>query len=1341
LTVECLDLVFNNATLTPSFTDFTVTAAQGAGVITLRYFPKNGSQYGNATYVFIYFVPYGCTSCQIVNNGEFEFSHSLPNVFNCGSIDPPLLTLSPNVWLDCWEPYLYLNGPGLFATNCNTIQTGYTLGQNTFFMASPPTTLNLGSTANNKCLGFMYSGANVTYYISQNIKNMLNSPLVNGQTYQMSFWAMNVVNTSTSSWGTNYPSNPVVMTAASYTSYAFTPTLNFPTGLNTLNSFTIPAGNTWAQYITTFTYTQTAPAPALIFGINNSLTIPPSTVAPVWTYYVLIDEMSILPIPGPSLTIPTSSVCTNQSIIDLAQYTGTTSGTFSGAGITNSSGQYDFNLTGTLSPGIYPVGFTYSNVAGNCLNTIYTSVEVKNCCSTSTATSFTNSIMSGTSTAWPGPMKFPNSFTIASGCQLYLSGEFLIDAGVKITVSPSSTLHLWGAHLYSCLDLWQGIEVLNGGRVQSVSYNGNENLIEDAEIAMDVSSHTPTVNTILDLSDITFNKNYIGINLHNYTLTSNTYSTPLILNNCLFTCRNFTYNTSSWPAATNLRSATSSTTGLTAPYGLQSAPVTTLKSPHSSVPSHAGINLENAGTTATLLPGYSTFSYNTVYVGPASGGSTSNFLLFDAHETGVKASACNLRVENCVFQNTRELTISNSSTIGAAIQFSADLDNMLLDINGVNTDKGCRFWDCHTAIESRNAYCLTVENAIIRSEHDSGTPSSPTVNLPGDRGLFINTNRFEDYRIEDNEFSNLTDAVSMICTPGNFIGGTGWFEPFVYGGNTYYWIIVYARDVSISNNTISPQTSTTFTGATSKYVRNGITIQAPVNIWSTWSAAGISIQNNTIYRAYNGISINGLNSIGLGYHADGPPKMIAANTITLDEDNTFTITPTLQRGIEFANSIPAPSGYPTYTSQALQSIETNVGKVYGAPLTNTNIALVYCFGNGGVSPTGTVMAAPYIICNDMSDANTAFLFEGPNQLVYWRGNSMTNLGVGMALTSSAVIGPQGTTTAASDNQWLGATWTGTNYATWVDAASTATSSVLYVQLTGNFPPPNNGGLAFSSDLYTWPGNTVSASGSYSCGISQYNQIIVPLPNYDDDPTNNLLYISKMQAYRQLYYSPALKGDDGDAAAIFYNGLTGSSIDIFTQIEDTLAHGGYKDAQTLLGTLHSGSFNAVETNYYTFYNLYINYMDNEDPGFTDNDLETLTELASLCAGTNGIPVYQARALYMIVTGRVFNPPSDCGERGGRAAMEQLAKENSITKTWDVDLFPNPNYGNVTIVSSSEKENLDISICDISGRQVCKKQIQTLKFVYVLDLPLANGAYFMTIKNRSNESVIKKVIVAR
>lgn len=147
-------------------------------------------------------------------------------------------------------------------------------------------------------------------------------------------------------------------------------------------------------------------------------------------------------------------------------------------------------------------------------------------------------------------------------------------------------------------------------------------------------------------------------------------------------------------------------------------------------------------------------------------------------------------------------------------------------------------------------------------------------------------------------------------------------------------------------------------------------------------------------------------------------------------------------------------------------------------------------------------------------------------------------------------------------------------------------------------------------------------------------------------------------------------------------------------------------------------------------------------FSSTDLATLTGLAALCPGKNGIAVYQARALYLMVTGRVYNAPADCGGGGlGRPGTQQKATIADASMNWDIDLYPNPNFESFSVISRTEKEILEVVINDISGRQVYRKQVQTSKFACVLDLPLLNGIYFVTIKNQANEKVTKKMVVAK
>ncbi|MBL7932787.1 MAG: hypothetical protein JNL60_12835, partial [Bacteroidia bacterium] len=1282
-TVTCLDLVYNNnnASLAQGANDFTVQANPGSGVVTLVYYPKNGSTVGNATYVFIYFIPAGCISCGIVSNGSFEYSNPIGNNPKCGDLHPWYRTI------DCWESYYpayVYGGVDILGTSCPN--SSGQLGSYTYGTSPPVSALNLGAITNTNCIVLRHLG----YGNVGTIKNTLYTSLQNGQVYQLSMWLINHGPTPGNA-SINTPSNPVVITLASYTTIAFTPTLNFPTGLNTLGQFTVPAGNAWTQVTQTFTYSGTA-APSIILGIDQLLTTPPSSVSPGnYKYNIFVDRVSIIPISGPTITIPTPTICSTQSFTDLGAFTGTTTGTFAGQAVTYNSttSKYEFNISGSLPPGTYPIVFTYSNPSYSCMSSIQTAVTLTDCCLSSTLSTYTVSSVTG-SVYVPGPKILANSFTIQPNAQLLLSGEYLISAGVKITVSPSSTLFLEGAHLYGCATMWEGIEILDGGHVESKYYLGSiANLIEDAETAISIVNHTTIANGIADLSDIIFNKNYIDIDITDYAVSTATLNSPIILNNCVFTCRNFTFSPTAWPepstGAAGLRNAITSTTGLAPPYQLNNVSIADLKSPYNGFQSHIGINVGNVGTSFTLYasphPSTSTFDQYGIQIGSVSGGTpTADFLLFDAHETFIKSSNSNLKVINSVFQNTQDYLASGTTTANAAIEFTAGIMNTVLDLSSSSFNTGNRFWNCHRAVRVKDAYNFVMEKSIIRSEHSTSLPSSPTLALPGDGGIFINTNRFENYAINENELTNVTDAISMVFEPRSFDGQqAGFFGSATFSGTTYYYHGVYTRNLSISLNTISPQTSTSFTGSTNNYVNNGITLAnlaAAAKVWST-IGIGAQIEDNLIYRSYKGISIDALNSVDIALKTDGPRKVIARNNIVVEEDLTFN---SLQHGIAYTNSMPAAgTGSPGPLGQELQSIEENILSAYNP--TATSISLVHAGFNGAA--TGTLLPAPFVICNTLSAAYQGFVFEGDDNPTFWRGNKMSGLTRGMSLLNAGEIGVQGSSVSPSDNQWTGS-WSGSD-ALYVGTGSQAQSSPIYIRSGSPWTPPSYSGVFPATSWYNASGGTLTATGSnYACAAT-YTTFKPSLPD-DEYDSEVQLYIAKMQAYRFLYYHEDIKHSQSYFLD-FFDLQSGSSLETFTIIEDTLSAGGLNYASSLLSGMDDSGFNDVEQSYYTFYDLYIKYLT--DGHLIPEDFSVLKELAGLCPGTNGAAVYKARALYLVLTGSVFNPPNPCNERvEGRAAQNQTITYDA-SKSWNVDLFPNPATNELNIVGKADVEELDVT----------------------------------------------------
>jgi hypothetical protein len=1323
LGVSCLELVYNNATLTAGGSNFTVTAPLGAGLILLKYLPKNSvNQFGNITYVYVYFLTAGCNSpnaCNMVQNGGYEsLSGGNPP---CGPINT---SLGGNpIYLSCWDVYEQ-NLPILFTASCTSLGNIYNLGVNT--LSTTPVVSSFNGAAGN-INAVCFQG---TQTFCSSMKNSLSSPLIPGQPYQLSLWMQNHSSTQPV-----YTINPngyaAVFSIASLPQFAMTPTLNFPTGLNVLTQFTVPAGNSWSQFTNTFVFSSTlSPHSALVVGLSyvNSASITVGNNI-YETFKCFVDEISLVALPSPSFSIPTPTMCGVASFTNLGQYSGTVSGTFSGTAVTYTNGQYDFNYPPTLGAGNYPIAFTYS-ISGGCQHTIYQRVtSIGACCNSTTIPQFTATTIS-TSSLLLGPIRFSSDFTIQPGVTLSLySDEYIFESTARIVVAANASLSLNGSHLYSCGgDLWQGILVKDGGYVHSNSYNSKDCLIEDAVTAIDAPSQaTTTLSTILSLANTTFNKNYTDINFANYPCASNSYSDAITLSNCVFTCRDFTFNATSWPSVSTssngLRYSANTSTALGAPYNLNSATIVNLKNPYNSVKSHVAIQLTDVGTTTgTMYP----LSFNGLNLSPSGG---ANFNLFDAHENFISANNSNVIINNSAFQNTQTYTLLSTPTVAAISHSNNSVSNFELDLSAPSPSLGNRFYDCHYAVKAKNSFNFKIENASIRSTQ------STAVNSPTYYGLSINTNQAGDYSIKTNEVTNVRDGVAISFAPAPTMAPD---LPFYAGTPPVYIYATYIRTITINSNTISPNISSTFTGSTSNYVKNAINLDSPSlsYVWSSCSCNSITINDNTIYHAFNGIKLSGLNSYTLTCRNTGTPKVIANNTITLAEDNTWSDA---QRGIDFTNS----TSLPVTQGQKIQTIESNILTVAGGTVAqnNTNIILYYGNNNGALSPaSGSLYPTPHILCNDLSNAYQGFVFDGTNKPASWRGNKMEDLQIAMTLSNTGVIGQQGDSNNPSDNEWNGS-WPTGYFGTWVDISGSAITSILYTQFSGVYVPPNNGGAAPTGLQYGGAGNIIPiTSGYYACSSSNYTLMNSSLPNAPDYTTDELLYIANTFAYRYLAINDSLKNAATDLST-FYSDLIGSSIDKFTQVELKINEGDFNTAGSILADIDQSSFNQVETNYFSFYTLYKKYLEGSVP-LSTSDVETLSNLAGLCVGKNGSAVYQARSLLKIVIGQVYNGSDGCNSGARTSNLSSHDVKNKVNlEAWNVDLFPNPNYGNFAIISKNEKELLEITINDITGRQVYKKQIQTAKFVFVLDIPLFNGAYYVTIKNTTNESVTKKMVVAK
>jgi hypothetical protein len=969
----------------------------------------------------------------------------------------------------------------------------------------------------------------------------------------------------------------------------------------------------------------------------------------------------------------------------------------------------------TLSPTVSTI---YTLTAYDFTTCVYTQTVAAtvftNCCPPGIP-SFTDTTIP-ISTSLTGPLVMANSFTIAPNQKLNLvSGEFLFAPGARLTVSNSATLEIRDSHLYACsAEMWQGIAVEDGGYVSTARENV-DNLIEDAVVAIDILPQTTTnAGLILEAYNTTFNKNYVSIRVSDYTKTLSPY--PFFINSCVFTCRDLTTTPTAWPQ-TGMSSSSSDeyadlryvnpaltpTTGLDPPYLNQSTfTVTTLKYPYTSQPSHAAIQLYTVGVLGTGTTGL-----NNIQIGTAG---AAYFNLFDAHGQGIAAYNSNVRLINNVFQNTQTYTVSQGTLVsafgGAGVWHSTEgVQNTELLMQGASPEEGNRFWNCHRGLEGKNPYKLWIEKAIFRSNQSLTTPAFAPV------GIQIATNRF-DYTIHDNAFHNLSQAINIPIASGAFTLPPGYTPP----PTPYYNPGIFADRLRIHANTLEGHS-----GGTS-YMNDAISVTAVNNFY--WYGAvdnslspttkAVAITANTLSSVYRGIYVNGITAF---------PTFIENNEIVLEDDGS------LQHGIKLTNTRPALLGSVGGLFYGKSTVALNTSSFSAGP-TNTNSALVF-MGHNGYS-----LNSPSVTCNTLANGSQGFVFDGPQTSAIWMGNTMEPLDRGLSLSNNGKIGVQGGSTYASANLWSSG-WGVTNYHTYVDLASNAVNSVLYVSNTAGYIPVNNDG-GFPSQTYAQAGNILPATGGgYNCyGIPSSKPILVP-NNDDDFLSAELFYIENLDFYRFLQGNDSIR--DSDAARnAFYEDWEDQSIGQLLKIEERLYEHNYAGARALLLELGEGG-NVVEQNYKAFYSLYASYL--EAGALSLEQKAQLYQLARLCPGTHGAVVYQARALCNFLYLELLHPDCDT-ETGARAALadqhDQQAGTNALR---ELQIFPNPAKDQLWIKTGKEREQLHVIVNDLSGRTVLDRAVEVKGFFANLEMDLINGAYLIYIRNAEHETSVKKLLIAK
>jgi hypothetical protein len=1139
--LTCAELIYGIGTITLSATTLSFTPnSTYAGPFVIRYTPYNGTNYGNITYIFGYITPGTCNPvniCNIVQNGGFE---SISGTYQCGDAYH-----GTNIGLNCWDKLTY--SPDLFGTGCtnnassstSTNNTAYNLGTNTFssnpIFTAPPTNTLSSFPPNNHVLGLI-GGTEDNVAYSESMMNFLSTPLVNGQTYNISFWIYNyqgllkypysgaVVSYTVNQNATN---NVFGFATSSLTAIPTTTANSWSpnsAALTPIFSYTSTNINTWTFVSGSFVFNGTANGNILQMGsnvganINAGYTLQ-STGQSYW-HYVLIDEVSILPANiAPTLSIPQYTNCSSiTTITNIAQYATPSSptGTITGNGITFSGGQYDFNPI-TAGPGIHTITYAYADGLG-CVQNTSQQLFVPS----TAVSSNSNIICSGSATL------------TASGAVSYTWNPGAI-VSPTIVVSPTVATVYTLTSLQSNGSTCSLFNIVNP-QVSSLCCSApNTTIGSSLTSSVNMASGSYTVSgSVIDIKGtVTFtgNTSFTGYTFRmgpQALLRVNT-STTLTLTNCKFfscselwngielkgdnglNCGNIVSNNTTfedmyngifvdyWTYAFDNQPSKGSISLTNSKFNKNYVSVQIKNSigatNGSSAYPFSMVTTSITSATSTTSPGSSlkpsstyTYAYNTITNGSTS--TSAPYLNFPRAFTGIQLTNLG-NLSSVVIGSTSSATLTNTfnnldfGIVGTSCNVNVN-NNYFKGINGSkkSTDPVIppSIPPAQGPDEIGIAVAMTQTASMNTCSVGTGTVL-PTGGNPYPRG-----NKFEDCNKAVSFINNrnatfkgnvvTTNTTTIPTAQGlNILPNTYYF----YQGQVGAWIAILGAISDLSFNDIQNIATGIYNSSTMQ-PSGSVTIQN--NRITAPSATGYCMQaiqaeqsgGSNIPTDQLSVSNNTLTNVYRGVVSNGVLSglLIKANVITVaGTTKTLNYTANSQRtGVALTNC--------QYASVKGNSLTQN-GSVPTTTATALAINGVYLKN----SPNGKTE------CNTATKLGRCFVFEGTCDNS-WKVNAMSNSYTGLEIRTLGRIGIQGAPSGSPGNPNLSAnTWTTiTRHTNILSSAGNNTLSPLYV-LTGATTTPT---LNFGTSGHTYSISpflgirTQTAGTSYTCNAGSAQRL-------------------------------------------------------------------------------------------------------------------------------------------------------------------------------------------------------------------------------------------------------------
>lgn len=968
------------------------------------------------------------------------------------------------------------------------------------------------------------------------------------------------------------------------------------------------------------------------------------------------------------------------------------------------------NICVNIPPDTYNV-FVYTSDGVSFASTTITVPPIDECiCQNCTNTIGTSGTISS-SPAINQRYCINNNVTV-NGNVTFSNAEFKIGANVKITVASGAVLTIDRGHFYGGTNMWSGIVVQNGGKLNII----NNSLIEDAIAAVSIINNTMQSN-ILTVDASIFNRNANSIEIKGYNQNITNY--PFSITNSLFTCRKISdcSTIGGWPLTATVKGMNPTSSPLESPYiNNANFPVVNLKAPYATNKSFRGILITNVGTSNVTT---TSSSYNEITIGTLSG--TNSYNVFDNLWYGIDATNSNVSVVNSIFQNGYNLAFP--SLFSAGIRSIANSNvNRRLQASTSSYNYNNKFYDLSRAVFTQFLHDLNINYCEMYSKRVFNPTAASKY---GAYGISSMSNHYQTINLNNNKIFNIDNAIV-------FNAGISTYAVGAASGSGQFLGSIY-----VNNNLIRSHVNGYTPDPSLHYGAKAITITGLISSNTvTQPNAEIISANNSIFDYANGISCSNWNPMGVGSRF---------NEVTIRNNATNVY----QYGIEHANNT-------LYSSYSF--------KQYGIVANNVTANTISTSSNNyGIR---SVQNANYaIVCNTVSNTYNGHAFSGTHiNDAFVRFNIMSQNRYGFVLENVGIIGQQGEgysdgSATTAENQWLG-TWTAPNFKT-ATINSNAQLSKMYVRHASTYNPSGSG---FTTNLfdygtkdYYYNGTTGTILKSIFADGTVYNCFLTkPAPSNPNTEALEFIassgatsgiehaiarFVAKSQLFVYLENNP-----DARTPGIltgFYSSNKKKYRDIFFDVETKVAQGDINSAKNEVAAFDPQ--NTPETKHKQFYDLLFKY---QNQTLNTGDEQSLKTLAKGCPYIDGTVVHQARALYNVAYDQNANFPDSCEYTANNARLgktaDEVYDEEATLQGNDVFLYPNPSNGNDIFISlvKTDVENIDVTINNVNGLAVSNETIVLTNGIGKFNVKAPSGVYMVIITNKqTNERVIKKLVIQK